>query len=878
MARNENQAEPKATPMVRQYLSVKEQHPDAILFFRMGDFYEMFFEDAVTAARALDLTLTSRDKHQGEAIPMCGVPHHSARGYLRRLVEQGHKVAVCDQVEDPRKAKGIVKREITEVVTPGLVTDPESLSREQGNYLMALARQGDVIGLAFIDISTGEFRATELGSDEAVAAEVDRLEPREVLLPDGAREDPGLMAPWAARQVLVNHLPEPFFDPEAAREELPRAMGLADLDGLGVDGFGPGIGACGAILEYLRLNRVDKLDHVMQLVPYDLDTALVLDPATRRNLELFRAGPERRRKGSLLHLLDATVTAMGARMLREWIGAPLIDVGTIEARLDAVALLHAEHELRGDLRARLEPIHDIERLGGKLSAGSATARDLVALASSLEQVPAINGLLDRSDTAPMAAFAPLDPVRAARDRIRRTLVDEPPARMQDGGTIRPGFHAELDELVELASEGKGAIARMERAERERTGINSLKVRFNKVFGYFIEVTRPNLPMVPEDYIRKQTLANAERFYTPELKDFEAKVLGAEDRRVALEAELFRELREEIAGHGRALAALAGRLAALDVLAALAEVAVRHDYVRPTLDDGEVIHLEASRHPVIERMRLDERFVPNDLHLDTAEAALVILTGPNMAGKSTIMRQVALAALMAQMGSFVAASAAHVGVCDRIFTRVGASDDIARGQSTFMVEMTETAGILQQATRRSLVLLDEIGRGTSTFDGLAIAWAVAEHIHDAIGCRTLFATHYHELVDLARTCERVANLNVAVAEWGDDVVFLRTLREGGASRSYGIAVARLAGLGDGVLERAREILANLEREAVDEVGGPKLARHKGRTASRSPQLDLFGDREGKVVAELRKIPVEAITPIEALNHLDRLRKLAGVDGE
>ncbi len=866
-----------ATPMLRQYLAVKEQHPDALLLYRMGDFYECFFDDAVTAARALDLTLTSRNKKDDNPIPMCGVPHHAVAAHIRKLVSLGHKVAVCDQVEDPRKARGLVKREVTEVITPGLITDPESLSSRQGNYLMALCRGDGVVGIGYIDVSTGEFRTTQVPPGDELLAEIDRLEPREVLLPDSARDDADLSAPWSDRQVLVNHLPDALFDPEGAREDLCRALGVRDLDAFGIeDPDGPGVGACGAIVEYMRGNRVEHMGHVLRLVPYDLSTALVLDPQTRRNLDLFQAGVDRRRRGSLLHLLDRTATPMGARLLRQWIGSPLVDVEAIEARLDAVDLLVREVDLRARLRGLLDRIQDIERLNGRLAAGTASARDLVALATSLDQIPDINGLLDRSDTRALPAFAPVDPADDVRHRIRDALVDDPPARLQDGGTIRRGYDADLDELVELATRGKGAIAAMEAEERARTGIASLKIRYNKVFGYYIEVTKANLAMVPDDYIRKQTLAGSERYYTPELKEFEVKVLGAEDRRIALENELFCALREEVGRHAQTLAEVAERLARMDVLASLAEVAERNRYVRPTVDEGEVIHLEACRHPVIERMNLSERFVPNDLHLDTAERQLIILTGPNMAGKSTVMRQVALAALMAQMGSFVAADRAHVGVCDRVFTRVGASDDIARGQSTFMVEMTETATILRHASRRSLVLLDEIGRGTSTFDGLAIAWAVAEHLHDGVGCRALFATHYHELVELSQTCARVHNLNIAVAEWGDDVVFLRTLREGGASRSYGIAVARLAGLPDGVLERAREVLANLEREAIDEVGGPRLARRKGRSASASPQLDLFGGSEGRVVAELRRLDVAQMTPLEALNHLDRLRKLAGID--
>ena len=868
----------KATPMIRQYMAAKAEHEDALLLFRMGDFYECFFDDAVTVSRELDLTLTSREKNKENAIPMAGVPHHAVRNYIRRLVAAGYKVAICDQVEDPKKAKGIVKREITEVITPGLIADPESLSREQGNYLLALVRDDDTVGVAYIDISTGEFRTTDVQGPETLAAEMDRLEPSEVLLPDSAREDADLTLPWKHRTVLVNYLPDSLFDSADGRRELAETLGVRDLASFDIDRLGPGLGACGAVLEYMRSHHVDTAAHVMRLVPYDLGASLVIDPQTRRNLELFQAGLERRKKGSLLHLMDRTVTAMGARLLRQWIGTPLVDVERIEARHDALGVLVGEHELRAELRSSLERIQDVERLNGKLAAGTASARDLVALAESLEQIPRINELMDRADTASMPVFSPIDDVREVRDRIRLTLVDEPPARFADGGTIRPGFDEDLDKTVKLARKGKGLIVGMETKERERTGIKGLKIRFNRVFGYYIEVTKANMAMVPDDYIRKQTLVNSERYYTPELKEFEVKVLGAEERRLAMETDIFNALREEIAEHGRRFAEVADRLARLDVLQSLGAIAVDHSYCRPSIDDGAVIDLKASRHPVIERMNLEERFVPNDVRLSTADDQLIILTGPNMAGKSTIMRQVALATLMAQMGSYVPADSAHIGIADRIFTRVGASDDIARGQSTFMVEMTEAASILRYATEQSLVLLDEIGRGTSTFDGLSIAWAVAEHIHEHIGCRTLFATHYHELVELSQTLERVVNLNVAVAEWGDEVVFLRSLREGGVSRSYGIAVARLAGLPDGVLERAKEILANLEHNARDEVGGPMLARRDGRSASSSQQLDLFGSREGLLVSELRGVDVTRITPLEALNLVDRLRKLAGVGDE
>jgi DNA mismatch repair protein MutS len=862
----------RVTPMLRQFLEIKEQVPDSILLFRMGDFFELFFEDAEIAAEVLDLTLTARDKSGDSPIPMAGVPHHAVRGYVQRLVEKGFRVVIADQVEDPKLARGIVKREITEVITPGLILDPENLDARSANYLAALAIGADGrAGVAYIDISTGEFACTELEDLVQLGAELDRLAPSEVLHPEGL--DAELIEQLSrGRRLRWSTVPDHAVGLRGAREELCDLFGVADLAGLGLNDLESGVRAAGAILHYARSSRIDALAHVRRLRPYRLSSFMVLDEGTRRNLELFRTMVEGRRSGSLLGLLDRATTGMGSRRIRSWIGAPLLDPVAIDARLDSVDLLVGAPELRERLAERLKFVHDVERLTAKVVASRANAKDLVALRRSLEQAPAVDLLLDRDDARALFVFQPLPDLSEVCRDIEQTLTDDPPASLKDGGLIRPGCNPELDELVALSREGKGALARLEMEEREATGINSLKVRYNRVFGYYIEVTRANLKSVPEHYIRKQTLANAERFYTPELKSFEAKVLGAEERRGTLEQELFCLLRERVAAQARPLAELADRLADVDAVLTFAGLAVRHDYVRPVVDEGYRIELEGSRHPVIEQMKLGERFVPNDVVLDHDENQLMIVSGPNMAGKSTVMRQVALIVLMAQAGCFVPARNARIGVADRVFTRVGASDNIAAGQSTFMVEMAETAAILAGASDRSLAILDEIGRGTSTFDGLAIAWAVAEHIADVLRCRTMFATHYHELSELAGTREHVANYNISVSEMGGRVIFLRRLRPGGTSRSYGIQVAKLAGLPEEVLVRAREVLTNLERDAEDEVGRPRLARGKIPEPA-TGQLTLFGDSSRLLKEELATLDVDQLTPLEALNILAELKAKA-----
>jgi DNA mismatch repair protein MutS len=860
---------------MRQWAEAKAQHPDAILFFRLGDFYEMFHDDALAASELLDLTLTSRDRDKGEdAVPMCGVPHHAARGYIARLLERGRKVALCEQMEDPAKARGIVRRAVTAVITPGVVLDDEHLEARESHHLAAVAEDGVRLGLAFADVSTGEFRVTEPEDLDALAGELTRLSPRELLAADEgvvARLKPRLGA------CAVTLRPASEFDARRAEANLLAHFGVATLEGFGCRGLGPGLTAAAAVLGYVREARPGAVAHLAHLVPYGARDFVVIDEATTANLELVRTLMGGTRRGSLLGHLDRTLTAMGARRLAQWLAWPLCDVARIRRRQDAVEELREKANIRADLRESLKGVRDLERLTGRAAAGVAHGRDLAALRESIGRLPEIAARLEGAGSEPLARIArELPRLEALHAELQAALVDEPPVTLKEGGLIRPGHDARLDELVEISTRGKDYILGIERRERERTGIGSLKVRYNKVFGYYLEITRANLHAVPPDYIRKQTMANAERYVTPELKDYEEKVLGAEERRVALELDLFCALRERVAAEATALRAAAAELAELDVYAALAEVAADCGYVRPTVDDGDVIDIEDGRHPVVERVVGPGTFVPNDTLLAQGDAQLHVITGPNMAGKSTVIRQVALITLLAQAGSFVPARRARIGLVDRVFTRVGASDNLARGQSTFMVEMVETANILHNATRRSLVVLDEIGRGTATFDGLSIAWAVAEYLHDVVGARTLFATHYHELTDLARTKPRVRNFTIAVREWKEDVVFLRRLVPGAANRSYGIQVARLAGLPGPVLTRAKEVLANLEAGEFDPSGQPALARSaRGDGAGAPPQLALFAaatSRPSKAERLLQQVDPDALTPRQAHELVNRLKTL------
>ncbi len=868
------------TPAMRQYLEIKAQYPDCILFFRMGDFYEMFFEDAVLASKLLEITLTSRNKGKEDSVPLCGFPYHAASTYIAKLIEKGCKVAICEQMEDPRLAKGIVKREVVRVVTPGLVVDPDNLEAKQNNFLAGIAVRGEGFGLAFLDISTGEFRVTEILDRNFFIDEVIRHGFREILLEENPRE--ALLETVLTRELtgcVINRLPRDRFDHTAALGILGEHFPAEAIAALEPERHAALIAAAGAVLHYVRQTQKERLGHINDITLYRSESFLVLDDTAKRNLELFATTQGGTREGTLFHVLDETMTAMGGRRLRWWLSYPLLDAGKIRERLAAVAEIREGHLLRQDLRKTLSGLYDLERLGARISIGVANGRDLVALRNSLRVLPGLRQLLAELEAPRIVALREgIDEMPEILDLLDQSVVDDPPLTVREGGIIREGYDAELDRILSVSRDGKSWIAALEEKERQRTGIANLRVGFNHVFGYYIEVTKSQTSAVPAEYIRKQTLVNAERYINEELKEYEQTVLHAEEKRREREYDLFVEIRERVAGEIRRIQRCAAALADLDAVASLAEVAEKYNYCRPTVDDGDIIDIRDGRHPVVERMPLAEGFVPNDLLLDGGSNRLLVITGPNMAGKSTFIRQAAHIVILAQMGSFVPAAGARIGLVDRVFTRVGAGDILARGQSTFMVEMTEVANILKNATPRSLILLDEVGRGTSTFDGLSIAWAVAEHIHDAsqLGSRTLFATHYHQLTDLALTREGVANHYIAVKEWGDRIIFLRKIMKGAMNRSYGIQVARLAGVPDEVIQRAKEVLENLEKGELDEVGMPTLARRKkGEKRSMPGQLSLFADDESLVIGEIRETDVNTLTPIEAMNRIvewkERLNK-------
>jgi DNA mismatch repair protein MutS len=831
----------KITPMLRQYLELKDRYADALVLFQMGDFYETFFGDAEVAANALNITLTSRSRQGDDRIPMAGFPIHAAASYIPRLLEQGFKVVVCDQTEDPAQAKGLVRREVTRILTRGTVVDPAALDARTDNYLAAVNFKGPRWGLAFLELSTGEFRLTEGEGPDALADELWRLKPAELVIPDSL--DPAVLSPALVpfdRPPTRRLVSAYAFDPEAARREVGGALGTLFLDGFGLEAYPLGVAAAGAILRYLKDSHTPDLPHLDRLLAYRRDDFLDLDEATLRHLEVFETWRSRARQGSLLETLDDTITPMGARRLSQWLRYPLQDLARIGARLDAVEFFQANGLLRQRWRQTLKGLGDLERLTARLALEQATPREVGAVKEALARVPLLQALLPEDLPALVAEVAvDLDGLPELRDLIDRALVDDPPAALSAGGIFRQGYDPELDELIGLSREGKDWIARLEARERARTGINSLKVRYNKVFGYYLEVSRPNLHLVPPDYLRKQTLVNAERFITADLKEYESRVLGAEEARLQRETELFQELRRRLGQEAPRLKRVARALGILDVCAALAEVAALRQYHRPRVVAEPVLMIRQGRHPVIERVLPAGTFVPNDIAMD-ADSQVLIVTGPNMSGKSTILRQVALITLLAHLGSFVPAAEAVIGLTDRIFTRVGAVDDIGRGQSTFLVEMHETARILHQASPRSLVILDEIGRGTSTFDGLALAWAVAENLHDlgAVGVKTLFATHYQELTELSRLKPRVRNFQVLVTESAGQIVFLHRLAPGAASQSYGIQVARLAGVPREVIARAQEVLENLEAGSLDPMGLPRLARSRRRQTREAPQPTLF----------------------------------------
>ena len=850
------------TPLMQQYREIKARHPHAILFFRMGDFYEMFEDDARVAARDLGLTLTSRNNGGAAEVPLAGVPVKAATEYLRRLIAKGHRVAICDQVEDPKLAKGVVRREVVETVTPGTVLTDDWLARNRNNYLVAIEPRGTAAGIAALDVTTGELVLEVVPSLELGAA-LARYEAREIVVPTGGGGG-GAIAGGAT----VTEREAWEFDAELAREDLTRTFGLASLDGLGIGADDrPAVGAAGALLRYARELKPGGLPHLARPTLVRRGDVLPLDEMTRRNLELIEPLAPGAQGATLLETLDRTLTPMGGRLLRRWILAPLVDPAVINARLDAVEVLVGDGRGRERLREALDGVRDLERLAGRAALGRATPRELGALRDSIARLPdtrsALDGVDGRERAATLEAAAlGFDLLTDLGEELGRALVDRPPAQLADGDAIRPGYDRELDELKDARDGGKRYIASLQAKERGRTGIGSLKVGFNRVFGYYIEVTHAHRERVPSDYERRQTLTGAERYVTPELKEYEAKVLGAEERIGTREAEVVDALRRRVAEAIGRVQATATLLAQLDVWASLADVAERERYVRPEVTRDFTLHLEGSRHPVVERMMPREAFIPNDVRLDD-EGRIVLLTGPNMAGKSTLLRQVGVCVLLAQMGAFVPCRRAAVGVVDRLFTRVGASDNLVRGQSTFMVEMSETSAILHGATARSLVLLDEIGRGTSTYDGVAIAWAVTECLHNAIACKTIFATHYHELTQLTEELAHARNFNVAVREVGDEIVFLHHLEPGGADRSYGIHVGRLAGLPATVVARAWEVLQLLE-------AGHHVVRQHAPPATPT-QLGLFAGTRHPLLDELIKLDVDALSPIDALNRLAAWKK-------
>ncbi|MEK6684199.1 MAG: DNA mismatch repair protein MutS [Nitrospirota bacterium] len=891
------------TPLMKQYTEIKRHHKDAILFFRVGDFYEMFFEDAVIASKILDIALTSRDKSKEDSVPLCGIPYHAAATYIAKLIRAGKSVAICDQVEDPREAKGLVRREVVRVVTPGTLIEPELLSVNENNYLASVAFSKIGCGLAFVDLSTGEFNLTQFdgaAAEEELLSELSRQEPKEILVAESksARFETRLnkQTPAPISSTRLCRFTETAFDPGLARRALLDHFHLQSLAGFGCEEIPMAVAAAGALLRYLQETQLTALGHLNRIKQYRRADHLILDSIAQRNLELTRRLIDGRPEGSLLWVLDRTLTPMGARLLRNWLLQPLLNIETIRARQSAIETFLVETTRRARLRLILKGVADLERIIGRISLGTANARDLVQLKDSITQLPSVYKCLAEQDPSGPGpdANSILESIRAEWDdlsdlqtRIHQTLADDPPPGLRDGGLIRNGVDPALDELRVMARDGKNWISALEAKERERTGIESLKVRYNQVFGYYIEITKTRLSRVPPDYHRKQTLVNAERFITPELKELETKVLGAEEHSRSLEYEIFERLRAETAAATSRVQAMARSVALLDVLSALAEIAATEHYVKPEVHDGDEIRITDGRHPMLERMLpRGARFIPNDAVIDRQDNRLLIITGPNMAGKSTYMRQVALIVILAQIGGFVPAAEARIGMVDRIFTRIGASDDLMGGQSTFMVEMTEMAAILHQATARSLILLDEIGRGTSTFDGVSIAWAVAEYLHDPArsGARTLFATHYHQLTELSLTFPGIKNYNVAVREWNDEIIFLRKIVAGGTDRSYGIQVARLAGLPHAIIGRAKEILANLENGEFNECGQPRLASTAdrpsaaaatGTDANNTAQSNLFNPAIHPVIEELRKMDVDRLTPLEALNRLHELKKKTDV---
>ncbi len=845
-----------STPIRRQYLRIKQRYPKAIVLFRLGDFYETFDEDAKLAARELEIVLTSRSMGKSHRVPMAGIPYHALDNYLARLISRGYKVAICEQVTKPGETKGLVQREVVRLVTPGTVVEPGLLDSKTNNYLVALARREDSVGLSYVDITTSEFATAQLPTHRLVP-ELERLKPSEVIVAEGAE------LPELGSKASLTRLEDYWFETEVARKTIIDHFGASTLDGYGCSHLPLAVSAAGAVIHYLQETQKGVLGQLSRLTTYSTESFMALDVQTQRNLELFQTSYSGTTAGSLLSIIDSTKTAMGGRLLKRWLGQPLLDIKELNKRQDAIAWF-AENTLpRSQVISLLNDVADIERLINRIKGGIALPREMVALRLSLEVVPELQKAL-----APIGWLK--DQLKACPEVVEliTQAIVESPGTLEEGGVIRTGFSEELDKLRLSSKNAKQYLADLEHTEREKTGIKSLKVGFNKVFGYYIEVSKPNLSQVPQEYIRKQTLVNGERFFTPELKEYESLILNAQDRIAELERQLFRQLCQQVGASAEAISTTAGALAAIDVFSSLAEVAVRHSYVRPTLTTENTIDISDGRHPVVERTLADGSFVPNDTVLSNDDAQLIVLTGPNMSGKSTYLRQVALIVLLAQIGSFVPATAATIGLVDRIFTRIGAREDLPAGQSTFMVEMVETANILNNATPRSLIILDEIGRGTSTYDGLSIARAVAEYIHSYpnLGAKTLFATHYHELVELANFLPRVKNFNIAVAEDKGEVIFLYKIVPGGVDKSYGIHVAKLAGLPKSVVHRAQEVLTDLED------GSKQATTKRRRKEAAAQQLPLLGQKS-PLFDELEKLDINSLTPLEALNKLYELQKKA-----
>ncbi len=871
------------TPMMKQYMQTKEEYKDCILFYRLGDFYEMFFDDALTASKELEITLTGKNCGLEERAPMCGIPYHAVDSYLNRLVSKGYKVAICEQVEDPKTAKGIVKREVIRVVTPGTNLDTQGLDETKNNYIMCIVYMADRYGLSVADVTTGEYLVTELDSQTKLMDELYKFMPSEIVCNEAFYMSGLDLDDLKNRlHMAIYSLEAWYFDDALCRETLQEHFKVASLEGIGLSDYECGMIASGALLKYLEETQKNSLSHMSRLTRYATGNYMVLDSATRRNLELVETLREKQKRGSLLWVLDKTKTAMGARTLRKYVEQPLIDKESIVKRLDAVAELKDNAICREEIREYLNPVYDLERLVGKITYQSANPRDLIAFQSSLSMLPSVKCILkDMESDLLKEIYEELDPLEELCDLVGRAIQEEPPLAMKEGGIIKDGYNEEVDRLRKAKSEGKNWLADLETKEREKTGIKNLRIRYNKVFGYYLEVTNSFKDLVPDYYTRKQTLANAERYIIPELKELEDTILGAEDKLCALEYELYCEVRNTIAAELTRIQRTAKAVAKLDVIASLALVAERNNYVRPKINEKGVIDIRDGRHPVVEKMIPNDMFIANDTYLDDKKQRISIITGPNMAGKSTYMRQAALIVLMAQLGSFVPASSANIGLVDRIFTRVGASDDLASGQSTFMVEMNEVANILRNATSKSLLILDEIGRGTSTFDGLSIAWAVVEYISNSklLGAKTLFATHYHELTELEGKISNVNNYCIAVKEKGDDIVFLRKIVKGGADKSYGIQVAKLAGVPDPVINRAKEIIEELV--TADITGKVKDIAVQGSETKKKTQkkldevdltqFSLFDTvKDDDVLNELKELDISHMTPMDAMNKLYQLQ--------